>query len=218
MRHIQKQPEPPELSAWKAKRNPDWDPGWDDFMNPTKALVMTALRTEQGSICCYCMGPVGAEKDDCHIEHFRPRKGPQSHPPGMFDYGNLHAVCEGEPEKPTTPFHCDRSKGEWYSPDLVSPLEADCATYFTYTLAGQIRASTDPQKSHRATETIDRLGLDIPKLRALRKAAMDGLLLDTLEPKDVPALVASLEQRDAEGRLTPYLGALEGVLRDTFGA
>jgi len=50
-----------------------------------------ALREEQGSICCYCMGSITTGKTK--IEHYKPRDGNEEL---EIDYKNLYLACDGE--------------------------------------------------------------------------------------------------------------------------
>ncbi len=48
---------------------------------------------------------------------------------------------------------------------MVSPLEENCADFFRYTEDGQILATEELDKQNAAETTIDRLGLNIDKLK-----------------------------------------------------
>ena len=131
---------------------------------------------EQGFICCYCEGRIIVDKS--HVEHFRPRN---RYPLLQLDYSNLLCSCLWE-QSPGTPDHCGHRKGSWFDEDaLISPLQEGCETRFQFTANGEIhpRSSSDVA----AATTIDRLALDLPKLNALRAAAVDAL--DDLPVSDI---------------------------------
>ena len=123
---------------------------------------------EQGFICCYCESRVTL--DDSHVEHLRPRSRFRDL---QLDYNNLLCSCLRE-QSPGEPDHCGPKKASWFDEQmLISPLQQDCETRFRFTANGEIhpRSSSDVA----AEMTISRLALDLPKLNALRKAAIDAL-------------------------------------------
>jgi hypothetical protein len=65
-------------------------------------------------------------------------------------------------------------KCDWFDDRLlVSPLIVDCEDFFEYTAIGEILPSPELLKHPAATETIERLRLNIPKLQATRTGAID---------------------------------------------
>ena len=160
MKYIVKQPEPQWFIDWKAAH-----PGatYDNFKHKARKL-REALVTEQHHLCCYCECLV--EPDTSHNEHFKP-KGNAAYSHLQLSYGNIFASCLREPNgDPET--HCGHKKGNDYDVRLVSPLEADCATHFKYTLEGKI--SSDDE---RGRYTIGLLKLDSALLDAMRKQLID---------------------------------------------
>ena len=115
---------------------------------------------EQGAICCYCESRVTI--GNSHVEHFRPKERFRQH---QLKYDNLHCSCQRE-LKEAEPRHCGHSKGSWFNSRLISPLERDCGEHFTFTGSGEIRPRL--QGDCAAKITIEKLRLNIPKLRALR--------------------------------------------------
>ena len=108
--------------------------------------------------------------DTSHVEHFRPMSKFRNK---QLDYDNLYCSCQRE-SSAGEPRHCGHLKGSWFDADLlVSPMSPDCETRFGFTGNGGIfpRCRTDDG----AKATIRKLGLNLPKLRALRAAAVDGL-------------------------------------------
>jgi hypothetical protein len=140
---------------------------------------------------------------------------PQSHPAAdPLDYGNLLCSCQnqimnGEPR------HCGNLKGDWFNQDLlVSPLDPDCEKRFAFTGDGEINLSLKDYDL-AAAETIKKLGLDIPKLNALRANAIEPFLDDGLSHQDMQAFVSGYLNRDTSGQFGEFwttIGYLFGGL------
>lgn len=185
MKHITKCIEPATFTAWKtanpgatyatlSRKNKD--------AKAAKAALKLALIAEQHGLCCYCesrISPAGS-----HIEHFRP-KGNPAYAHLQLDYGNLHASCLLNPTG-SADEHCGHKKSDTFSANLISPLEPDCATHFTYTMDGKIGVANAADT--RGTETISILHLDSALLNAGRKALIDYFI--NLDPADIPAEVS----------------------------
>ena len=96
-------------------------------------------------------------------------------------------------------------KGSWFDEQmLISPLEEGCETRFTFTGSGEIhpRSSSDVA----AVTTIERLALDLPKLTALRAAALDALC-------ELPSLsIQRVLDRGQDGSFPEYFTAIRDVL------
>ncbi len=76
-------------------------------------------------------------------------------------------------------------KGGWYDPGVyISPLDPTCEVRFRYTFNGQIEG-TDPN----AQTTVEKLKLDLPKLNALREAAIEPFLDEALSPDELAEYV-----------------------------
>lgn len=169
MKHIIKAVEPADFTAWKAA-NPgatyrhDLCNNHDRAAVSAKRILKQALLAEQHYLCCYCECRISAA--DSHIEHFKP-KGVAAYAHLQLDYSNLHASCTLQPTG-SVDEHCGHKKGNSFSPDLVSPLEPDCSSHFTYTLNGHI-GHTDK----RGKETISMLSLDSALLNRQRKLLID---------------------------------------------
>ncbi|MDC0834707.1 TIGR02646 family protein [Geitlerinema sp. CS-897] len=215
MKYIRKGTEPKRFEEWKQEENEDWKPSYDDnFQNPEKQEVHEALLKEQGYICCYCERQI--DRSSSHIEHLIPRN--QRYDLALA-YDNLFASCQGESETPPPKsVHCGHKKAEWYDETLmVSPLQEDCETFFRYTEDGQILASRDVEKNKAATTTIDKLGLDIPKLRRMRQAAIEGFLgdIDRLLPEQIETLLNWLSQ-SKQGQFEAFGSAIAYVLKQYY--
>ncbi|MCI5142008.1 MAG: hypothetical protein D3909_09860, partial [Candidatus Electrothrix sp. ATG1] len=107
----------------------------------------------------------------------------------LFAYENLLASCNRKES-------CGHKKGKWYSSALVSPLGQDCEQRFTYTLDGRIIPSD--KKDSSASETIEQLGLNCPKLKNQRKniiLALDNGKNDP-EPSYLQTVAAGILKRE----------------------
>ena len=211
MKHIQKGEEPEFFRGWKEGESPDWNPDWAAFdgAGEVKRLLMEHLIEEQGGICCYCNREL--RDDDFHIEHFRP-KDVNRYPELALDYDNLLISCQRQLQR-HEPRHCGMKKDNWFEEEVtVSPLDPDCETRFEYLEDGRIRATdNDPD----ADETIQHLGLDIDKLRELRKAAIGSALedIDALGTDELRELIDVYYQRSpVSKRFQPFCVAIVQVL------
>lgn len=133
------------------------------------------------------------------IEHFRPKKCRDR----QLDYINLHCSCQRE-LLPGEPRHCGSRKGSWFDKNLlISPLASDCEERFRFTANGDIFPRDNDVG---AKVTIERLGLDLPKLNALRAAAVDGLY-------DLPKTqISQLLVRGTDGRFLEFHTTIKQVL------
>jgi len=212
MKHIVKGGEPPGLAAWKAQWIGDGRTAkWEDLPGDVCQALKRALFDDQGHICCYCGRRI--VDSDSHIEHLVPRSPKTGNPSLTFSWENLLASCQANLVR-GDPIHCGIKKGDWYDAALmVSPLSTDCEPRFHYELDGRIRASSDVDGA--AAETIRRLDLDGPRLRALRKGAMEGLFDDlehALEPEEYEKLALAYQQRNSHGKYEPFCFALIAAL------
>ena len=136
------------------------------------------------------------------MEHFRPREGEYWYL--QLEYSNLLGSCLRQ-RSSGEPVHCGHRKGSWFDQEaLISPLQEGCDTRFAFTANGEIypRSSSDVA----AATTIAGLALDLPKLNALRAAAVDAL--DDLAESDIQQVLA-LGQ---DGRFPEYFTTIKDVL------
>ncbi|GAB4539548.1 MAG: TIGR02646 family protein [Pleurocapsa sp.] len=212
MKYIQKSEPPPDFIDWKNLVNQDWQPNWANFQKPQKTSVHKSLLKEQGFICCYCGRRITLA--DSHIEHFKPRN---KYPDLQLDYVNLIASCEIDTsEPPPIPVHCGHKKGAWYKEDLmVSPVESDCADFFCYTEDGQILATKEVTRQKAAKTTIEKLELNINKLRKMRGAAIAGILddIELLTDRELKKLIATFEKPSKNGQYEEFCHVIIYVLK-----
>lgn len=217
MKWIKKSEEPENFKGWKSQANEDWQPTWDELRSPEKPQLHESLLQEQGYLCCYCQRRI--ELKNSHVEHFKPRT---HYPELALDYHNLLASCQEERKKnepPPKPTHCGHYKKDWYDPELlVSPLEKNCEQSFRYTELGEIRPNSDPNFKQAAETTIEKLGLNIDKLRAMRQEAIADItkVLDELNESDKQQLIAGFTTPNSEGKYDEFCMALVYILRQYY--
>jgi len=192
MKHIVKRQEPPSFTNWKAQETNNWHPIYADLRGDIKDDVHNNLITEQGHICCYCEKRI--KRKDSHIEHFRP----QSVYPGMnLDYCNMLCSCMRETMK-GEPLHCGNKKEDWFDETLIiSPLDQTCESRFAFMGDGRIKPASSTDDAAR--ETINRLGLNIPKLIALRAHVITHFLDEELTEDERNQFAAAYLEKDEKG-------------------
>ena len=189
MKHIVKQSEPQELLALKASGNDDWTPSYSDLDGAAKKATKDALMAEQGYICCYCERRL--TPDDSHIEHLRPQSDESVDP---LDYSNMLCSCQNALRK-REPRHCGHLKDN--DELAISPLDESCETRFSFTGDGRIDSAITDDAA--AINTIETLGLAIPKLNALRAKSIEPFLESDLTEAEVRQFVSGYLQQDNQG-------------------
>ena len=163
MRDITKGDEPRSLTAHRQTPHCDYDNYAD------KTTLRLALVTEQGGLCCYCMGRIYSKRETMRIEHWRCQS---DHPAEQLNYRNLLGACLGGDGQPTRLQHCDTHKGEL---DLRwNPADPDhhINTRLRYETDGSIR-SNDPTFD---AQLDDVLNLNLRLLKNNRKGKLDAIL------------------------------------------
>jgi len=207
MKHIIKGDEPTKFSEWKAMANKDWQPTYENMGGDIKGAVKSALINEQGDICCYCERRLTS--NDSHIEHFRPQSDTEVDP---LDFGNLLCSCQVQIKK-GAPRHCGNLKGDWFVPELlISPFDSQCENCFAYEGDGVIKASEEHDIA--AATTIDKLGLDIPKLNDMRAKAIEPFLDEDLSEEEVKSFVAGYLAKDTSGRINEFWTTIRYLFGD----
>ncbi len=164
-------------------------------------------------------------RDTSHFEHFKPKSN-ITYAHLVLDYTNLLVSCKGEnedseesKEEHRVPVHCGHKKDDWYDEQLmVSPLDVNCASFFRYSASGEILPTDEPDKQEAAKTTIEKLGLDIEKLRLMRSAAIDGALLaiEGLTAEEILLFAKGYEHLNADGRYMPFCAAIAFILKQYF--
>ncbi len=194
MKYIMKGDEPEEFKDWKAQENENWRPAYENLSGDIKKAVKNSLMAEQGHICCYCERLL--IDTDSHIEHLKPQSNPSVDP---LDFGNMLCSCQNLLKK-GDPRHCGNRKED--NCLLITPLTNNCGELFTYTHDGEIQATV--QGDTAVQQTIKILGLDIAKLNALRKNAIEPFLDEDLDPDDVARFVSGYLKKDAQGKFSEF--------------
>jgi uncharacterized protein (TIGR02646 family) len=173
MRTISKEAEPNFFTTWK-QAHPHAK--YEDLSRKVKRDLKESLIKEQKGLCCYCESLI--DKDHSHIEHFKP-KGVAEFSHLELDYNNLHASCTKNAIAGMD-VHCGHKKDCYYSETLLSPLEPNCHTHFSYTMDGKIHAA-DPQ----GTEAINVYNLNSELLIKKRKSLIESLTEEDITEEDI---------------------------------
>jgi uncharacterized protein (TIGR02646 family) len=219
MKHIKKNAEPQEFTAWKTanwariqEKNDNGASGdelWailpsnrsaNNLPNEySKADLRNAIVTEQFYICCYCMTAIKGVPLDTRMEHFLPKETYKLNE--VFDYQNLLAACDikVKPEEQS----CDIKKDN-KDPNkeiILSPLRVDCETHFDYKENGAIVGLT-----LEGEDTIKNLNLDCKRLRILREKVLQSYIFDVWQDD----MTTNIE---IENVLTPYFDGEKHILQ-----
>lgn len=201
MKHIVKNQNTPEFDEWKASAKDDWQPTYENLRGTTKEEVKNSLMKEQGYICCYCERRL--TDGDSHIEHFNPQSNNAVDP---LNYSNMLCSCQDRLEK-GEPRHCGVLKDNWFDNQLlVSPLAPDCERHFAYTADGEILGSDDA-----ARMTIAKLGLNINKLSALRKGAIEPFLDENLSEQEYSQFVSDYLGKNTDGMFVEFWTTIDYI-------
>lgn len=199
MKYVIKHQEPSSLSNLKISHPNITYTDLGAYYPTIKSEVKRALMQEQGYICCYCEGRIST--NDSHIEHFRPKSDLSV---DSLDFSNLLCSCLKD-KVAGDPLHCGHLKNNWFDPILlISPFDISCETKFRYKPDGLI-SPADPN-DQAAKETINKLGLNIPKLIAMRKQAIESFtdIENPLSPSELQQFVANYLQQDVQGRFSQF--------------
>ena len=206
MKYIEKQVEPSLFTDWKALANDDWQPTYDDLSGNEKKAVKQKLMAEQGYICCYCERQL--MDNDSHIEHFKPQSDPSVDP---LDYSNLLCSCQDQLKK-GDPRHCGNLKEDWFDDELlITPLEPTCKNRFSYTGLGDIEPAV--KQDNAASETIKRLGLNIPKLNDMRAKAIEPFLDESLNEEELKQFVNGYLCKNDDGQYGEFFTTIQTLFR-----
>jgi len=209
VKYIIKSEEPESFTIWKQLANYDWKPSWENFSKPQRTDVHNSLLKEQGLICCYCGRRINT--DNSHIEHLKPRT---TYPQLALDYTNILASCQKDTVR-NEPLHCGKKKDKWYDDLMVSPLNGKCEQFFRYTEDGQILSTQVLERKATADTTIDKLGLNIDKLKNMRTGAIEAILegLEDLTYNERQILFQRFCQPDENGQNEEFCTVITYILK-----
>lgn len=149
MRGVIKQDCPAPLANWLALSNENWTPTYGEFRGPPKTGTHSSLLTEQMGVCVYCGRALRPDRNDSHIDHFRPQaRFNADNPPDLtLSYSNLVVSCGPDRYPVGHPLRrnatCGESKGDWFDNDChIDPTEENCQARFSYGMSGEIFPSS----------------------------------------------------------------------------
>ncbi|MDQ7015932.1 MAG: retron system putative HNH endonuclease [Gammaproteobacteria bacterium] len=210
MKWVQKCSEPQIFTDWKALASEAWQPSYANLGGAEKQAVKQALMQEQGGLCCYCERRLS--EADSHIEHFRPQSDLGV---DALEFANMLCSCQNQLRQ-GEPRHCGNAKGDWFDEAvLVSPLESDCESRFSYLGNGCIKPSVS--NDNFASETIHHLALDIPKLRALRAAVITPFLDEYLTDEELKRFAEGYLQQQNDGLYGEFWSVIKYLFLDCVG-
>jgi uncharacterized protein (TIGR02646 family) len=135
--------------------------------------------------CAYCESHI-THVDYGHIEHYRPKSGPQGQPDLCFEWTNLLlacGICNG------AQFKSDRFPGPADGGPLINPCEDDPANHFEFRFDGKLGLASVYGITDRGQTTERLLGLNRSELRRFRSEQVKKL-----------AVLKRLERSDPEAR------------------
>lgn len=199
MKYIQKQAEPLLFTRWKAahpdaKYSVDLSNVSDAAARAAKTALKNSLLAEQKYICCYCECRISDANS--HIEHFKP-KDPTQFPHLQLEYSNLFASCTKQPTG-SPDEHCGHKKDNFYSSDLISPLEPDCSNHFAYKMDGTIE------------------GTDVRGRLTVEKLHLDSALLDRQRKRLIDDFINIDDEAELQSEITEHLDTSKVVLGEFF--
>lgn len=223
MKHIEKNEEPVEFTAWKVQEAESLEScyelekgaaacAWNLLPSNepkipevgvtyfTKKKLKDALLEEQGSICAFCMA--GLKNDaDCTIDHLQPKAEDARN--RTFDYQNLLACCSGiVTEDSALNYkedlrHCNNKKEDKTIP--ITPLMVDCESKFLFTIDGEILPVLEDDAQTKIT--IDRLGLNSKILEKRRKDTIYHYLYPDVPTDDNPNTPRLITKEEAKTKI-----------------
>lgn len=171
--------------------------------------LRNSLLSDQGYICAYCMRRIPVSDKGCdetsRIEHVRPQSLLTEEQ--AMDYNNMVICCPGAISSTADKScHCDRHKKE--TEISISPFNQNQIDTITYKGDGTI-TSSDKNIEKDLNNT---LNLNIPLLKANRKAVRDSLIMSfgkqQLKKGDFEKILKIYSSKDKEGRRKEYCGVV----------
>lgn len=228
MKYIQKGESPKDFEIWKEKKknrridlskindltHEKLDKRWDNLKSKIDIfkLLRESLLKEQGYLCCYCQQKILLELKTVAVEHLIARSKDGTL---LFEYTNLLASCLGgrkdETEETYTKY-CNQGRGQLHLE--ISPLQKDCETFFDYI---QIEDTDEWQikivgLSEQATQVIDLLNLNTPKLRRLRGETLRPYL-DNLTVEEATILLNKCREEIDNTSIQPLRPFVQVLIR-----
>jgi uncharacterized protein (TIGR02646 family) len=159
MRHIEKK-SPPDFYEEYCRTNLVID--YNGISDETRQRLRQFLVEEQEYLCCYCEKEITSHNKSSNIEHVKPKSLCHA---SQTDYKNMLASCIVNDS-------CTQAKKDWFDEELfIHPLMPNCSEYFIFLANGEISS-----KETSGNETIKRLGLNTPHLKASRSQSIETYL------------------------------------------
>ncbi|HPF90975.1 MAG: TIGR02646 family protein [Flavobacteriales bacterium] len=185
---VHRNPEPVELTAFNNQYPHATPQDWGrDIFQPAKIAVKAALNQDQGGLCVYCEKKLN--DDHGHVEHIKPKAGPNGHPHLCYVYTNHAQSC-------MTHNTCGQRKGNELLPIEPGP---GCNAGWSLSTDGTIEAAVGiTQERQTAVEqTRDILGLNdnaelVDERRAWFEAAIE---VEEEDPSSLPGFLSTAPYR-----------------------
>lgn len=175
--------EPVQLANFRNTPPPKTAADWDALaFHPTKQQVKAALRQEQDELCVYCERHVDVM--DGHIEHIKPKAGPNAQAQLCFTYSNFAVSCNN-------PKTCGSKKKAG-----VLPIEPGLGCNAEWSLSTDGTIEPLPHltrvRRHAVTQTRDMLGLNKDSNLVDERKRWFASVLEVLQsaPGDLPQFLA----------------------------
>ena len=168
---------------------------------PDKDKLREVLLSEQGGLCCYCMGRIPDKQGKVKIEHWQ---SVANYPQNQLIYQNLLATCKGGEGEKYSNQYCDTRKG---GKDLLfNPANPahHAKLGISYGTDGTIQ-SRNPDFDRQLNDT---LNLNYSSIKNHRKGVYDSLVmllkLHTISRKRLEKQISMLSYPSEQ--LEPYVG------------
>jgi uncharacterized protein (TIGR02646 family) len=217
MKYIRKGARPRAYVNWcQAVADTD-NADFREVSGPAKESLLSALISEQGSLCAYTMRRIN--QDISHVEHIKPYSACRADEPRTdLDYGNLVACFPRDGMKVQFRYGAQQ-KADWWEnggADFVSPLHPVCEKRFRFDLEGKIAAVAG---NRAAKTTICVLALCHGSLTDDRKRVIEEFIYG--QTGDTPLSLAQATQagaavcrRDGDGNFYEFCIAIRHALEE----
>ncbi len=167
---MHRQPEPPILQNYRENHPNALPVDFDSLpFRPIKLETKRNLNEDQFGLCAYCESAL--LPNEGHIDHIKPKGGPNAHPTLAFVYTNYAHSCSVSPK------HCGQRKQAGLLPIEPGP---NCNRRFAIVTNGSIDAAlinSTNQTRHQVRQTRDMLGLNQPSLIRERERWINNSLM-----------------------------------------
>jgi uncharacterized protein (TIGR02646 family) len=193
-------PEPKSLSDFRGQYPSAPPPGFESAeFQPAKNATKSQRNAEQGGLCIYCEQTLDATWG--HVEHVKPKSGPNAQSGLTFVYSNLVHSCDGAVNGVIYK-HCGHTKGHAIlalEPGLGCNAELILRTDATIE---PLETVPEPRRTALRADIEGLLNLNHPTLKAARRSWLDSFL-DILraDPSGLPEFLAKSPFRHILERL-----------------